>query len=199
VQDLAWLGDDLVPLLLTVRARWDDGGSQDFRSRLGRAGELLVAEVERAAGQEVTVVSEVSDYYGYDVESRCPVSGHTRCLEVKTTLNTTDGSFYISRHEAETAEHLADRWFLIQAILNGAEAREARYLEVLSVAEFRTMPGVQLLEMLPDDTEYSSWNESAKVAIPTDLWSPYESLRAAGASLVRPIPNPVLQHESHEL
>lgn len=109
--------------MLRVARKFDVAG-RDARNRaLGRAGERLVAERERAtltqqgrgdlADRVRWVSEEDGDGLGYDIAS-FDLSGQPRLIEVKTTNGWERTPFHITRNELEVTEERRSEWCLFR-------------------------------------------------------------------------------------
>ncbi|MFI4976467.1 MAG: DUF3883 domain-containing protein [Caulobacterales bacterium] len=103
--------------------RWDPS-ERDFRNRaLGKAGEALVLNFERARlsvldradlARKVRWVSqEDGDGAGYDIHSFDP-AGHDRLIEVKTTRGGRTTPFFLTRNERSLADERPDAFRLFR-------------------------------------------------------------------------------------
>ena len=109
--------------MLGIARRFDAAGRDERNRALGRAGEALAFEHERAVladagrddlAREVRWVSEEEgDGAGYDIASFTP-AGKTRLLEVKTTRGWERTPFYISRNELRVSEAKHEEWRLFR-------------------------------------------------------------------------------------
>ena len=88
---------------------------------LGRAGELLVLDYERARlsqlgehrlAQKIEHVAEtIGDSVGFDVRS-FDVGGKERLIEVKTTKSRIETPFFVSRNQLETSQGVGQQYHL---------------------------------------------------------------------------------------
>lgn len=109
--------------LLAVARRFDVAGRDERNRALGKAGEHLVFQRERAQlrhrgrddlAKRVRWVShEDGDGAGYDIFSFTP-EGIDRLIEVKTTNGWERTPFHISRNELEVAEARRNEWYLFR-------------------------------------------------------------------------------------
>jgi hypothetical protein len=155
---LAWLGDELEPLLLDAgQAIRDEEGIQ-FRRRFGAAAELIVLAAKRLAGADPLHVSSWSDTYGYDIECRQPLER----IEVKAATTRTRDVVNLSRNEFEKSRRYGAEWRLVQVVFAGA-AFLADRVGVAHVEEVRELRIGALDELIPPDTDTFRWTESAEV------------------------------------
>ena len=127
--------------MLGIAARFDAAGRDERNRALGRAGESLVFDRERAVlagagrgdlAREVRWVSvEDGDGAGYDIASFRP-DGRPRLIEVKTTNGWERTPFHISRNELAVSEERRGEWRLFR-LWNFS--REPRAFELLPPLE----------------------------------------------------------------
>ena len=127
--------------MLGIAARFDAAGRDERNRALGRAGESLVFDRERAVlagagrgdlAREVRWVSvEDGDGAGYDIASFRP-DGRPRLIEVKTTNGWERTPFHISRNELAVSEERREEWRLFR-LWNFS--REPRAFELLPPLE----------------------------------------------------------------
>lgn len=114
----------LDPVALQLIARRIDAADRDARNRaLGRAGEALVVERERAllrqygrddlARRVIWSAQDEGDGLGYDIASFEP-DGAPRLIEVKTTNGWDRTPFHITRTELAAADRHRDSWRLLR-------------------------------------------------------------------------------------
>lgn len=109
--------------MLGIAQRFDAAGRDERNRALGRAGEALALEHERAVlagvgrndlARAVRWVSEEEgDGAGYDIASFTP-TGENRLLEVKTTRGWDHTPFYISWNEFAVSEARREEWRLFR-------------------------------------------------------------------------------------
>ena len=109
--------------MLRIARKFDVAGRDERNRVLGRAGEELVMERERATlagagrrdlAQRVRWVSEADgDGAGYDIASFAP-DGRPRLIEVKTTNGWERTPFHITRNELAVAEERRTEWVLFR-------------------------------------------------------------------------------------
>lgn len=162
---LEWLEPDLDDVLLDVHA---DVGTVDrtpLRKAIGDAAELLVfAALDRAGAQPVHV-ARLSDSYGYDIETRKPVSR----IEVKAAGATTRGSFHISRNEFDKSQRYGVEWHLVQVVFSSA-ALVADTVDSSHVEGVFELSSDALAATVPADSPGFMWTESAYVTPPQTSW-----------------------------
>ena len=162
---LEWLEDLRDPLLIDIKKSNDQAGH--FRAWLGAVGESLVVTSERQSGRSVTQVSRISDSIGFDIDSLGP--GGRRCIEVKTSLESTAERFFISRNETSKALSLGVNWYLVQIILRSNTATDDQ-ITPAHVVGSRLLKASDLLQMLPSDTITGVWMDSARIMPPKEAW-----------------------------
>jgi hypothetical protein len=104
----------------------------DLNRQLGRAGEQLVADLEKqrllAAGRPdlaarvVIVATEWGDGAGYDVLS-FSTKGEKLHIEVKTTAGGKDRTFLLTANELATSERLENRYWLYRVFKAKGQAK----------------------------------------------------------------------------
>jgi hypothetical protein len=157
LEALSWIGDDLEQLL--IDAAGSDLPTQDItRLGVGRAAELVVLGALAARGEHPLHVSEISDGYGYDIEST--ENGRTRRLEVKGCTGSTSASFHLSRNEFEKSRVFGPEWVVVQVSFADAVliSEEVRPWHVLGIRE---LSSADVMEMVPPDPEEFRWETSA--------------------------------------
>lgn len=166
--DLAWIEPELELMLLDAYdgmvAREDDG----FRKAMGEAAELVVLAALRHAGANPTQVSRLSDTYGYDIE--CPGIKTDR-IEVKAASRASMAQFHISRNEFEKSARYGREWRLVQVVFSG-KAFVSNRLDASHVETVRVLRHGVLQDLVPEDTPYFKWSESAQMSPPDDAWDP---------------------------
>lgn len=173
---LRWLGEALGPIVLDA---WISiGGSSTTRDRLGRIGEQVVVENERALGYTVEHVALVSDSFGFDVLSRA--GSTTRRIEVKATTSNRAGCFFLSKNEAATATRFCQEWLLVQVVLHPRVVVNGGILSLGDVEGALVLDAPAVLSSLLHDTPHCRWVESVEVSIPADSWGQYQLLLGTG-------------------
>jgi hypothetical protein len=165
---LAWMGRDLEHILQSVILPQDRHFTYEV---LGRIGEELVLEAERNAGKTVRHVSVISDNYGYDLESA--MGEEMRCIEVKCTLESKAGRFFLSRNEYQQSRRLAATWILVQVVLRGDAVWTTPYLDTNSVATIRFLSSDMISQEIIKDNANCSWQDTVEFQIPDNIWGMY--------------------------
>jgi hypothetical protein len=163
---LSWLEPDLDRMLQLSYQQslpYDDGSDA---KAIGDAGELFVLAALRHAGARATHVAQFSDAFGYDIEVSVP---DRQRIEVKTASPKTAGQFFLTRNEFMSCKLHRSEWRLIQVVFSSA-AFIAEELNRSHVTGFYTLASVSLLSIIPPDTEYFIWQESAKLRPGKDAW-----------------------------
>ena len=170
-RDLEWLGDFRDPILIDLHRVCGD--VEEYREWLGEIGENLVVTIERHRHRRVRHVAQISDAFGFDVES-VGADGR-KCLEVKTALESNADRFFISKHEVRTAAANSEEWCLVQVVLRSTAATEGliKLREVLCV---RFLDASRVIALTPIDTSTGEWIESARISPTHDSWAvwPFE-------------------------
>ncbi|MEP7377618.1 MAG: DUF3883 domain-containing protein [Chitinophagaceae bacterium] len=104
--------------------------------RIGDLGEIWVYEQEKKKlsengftklAEKVTHISnDNGDGTGYDIESY-DINGNKIFIEVKTTKNSFNSTFYISRNELERSKREGDSYYLYRVYNFNDETNEAEY------------------------------------------------------------------------
>jgi hypothetical protein len=94
------------------------------RARIEKAAMGAVMAAEQALGFDPKDVS--TEKRGYDIESRDPLTGHLRFLEVKGRAKGAD-TVTVTRNEIITALHVPDRFILAVVEVDGDTAATPRY------------------------------------------------------------------------
>lgn len=144
LEGLAWLRPQLEQLLLDASHSVLQP-SDHLQLGLGRAAELIVfAALERLHASPVHL-SEISDRFGYDIESAL---GSTRRWEVKACTERTSGTFHLSRNEFEKCRLYPDEWRLVQVEF-APNALTAEFLTASHVASIRELPAGEVHALAP--------------------------------------------------
>ena len=168
LEELSWLDPDLDALLLEVAAAQNRGDRDDIRKQLGDAAELAVFDSLNRKGLKPLHVSRISDAFGYDIECR---SIRIDRIEVKASSETTRGRFLLSRNEYEKSLQYGSQWRLIQLVfLNKAFVN--KQFDSLNVAGAFQLREGTLQQVVPVDTEWFRWVDSAELTVPSTYWLP---------------------------
>lgn len=133
---------------------------------LGRAAELAVVAALDATGASPVHVSEISDRFGYDIEStRSTISR----WEVKGCTELTANGFHLTRNEYEVSQRFPKEWVLVQVQFD-ASALVADEVNATHVTSIREVHAPMLETMVPSDSEYFRWESSAFVSPPVGAW-----------------------------
>lgn len=178
---LAWMGRDLIHVIGSVISR--DGGSI-VRDAFGRIGEHFVLAAERSAGHDVRHVSPISDTYGYDVESQR--GGRLTCIEVKSTVETKAGRFFLSRNEYEVSRTLCDSWMLVQVVLRGEFVFRDGILDVSAIRAVNWLQSATVAVEIVADRKNCQWRDAVEFNIAAEQWKRYD-LRPQHWSLENPL------------
>jgi Domain of unknown function (DUF3883) len=165
---LRWLEPDLDDMLMFAFEKQTASSSDIIAAEIGHAGELFVLAALRYAKMTARHVSLFSDSYGYDIE----VSRPTRLrLEVKTAGPRTSDRFHLTRNEFAACKRYGCDWILVQVVFNSS-AFIAHELSSVHVAGINTLESQAVESIVPPDTRYFSWEESARLTVPAELWRP---------------------------
>ena len=168
---LAWLGADLIPLILDVHDALTSRTDDELRKQIGNAGELAVLSALRRAGHDPIHVALVSDVYGYDIEY--PTISSVSRIEVKSAFQSTSDRIFVSRNEFDKACAYGISWKLIQVVFSSGIIlqRKATVADVLTIRE---LPSAALQALAPADSAYFSWTEGAEFKPGAARWSSSE-------------------------
>lgn len=167
LEGLRWLGLDLERLLL------DAAPPKSPRDNLlglgvGRAAELVILAALTNGGESAVHVSEISDRFGYDIES-ADESG-VRRWEVKGCTAVTAGNFHLSRNEYEKCRVFESEWTIVQVQFASA-ALIADFVVSDHIANVRELTSAQVTSLIPLDTDHFHWESSARVDPPPQAWA----------------------------
>jgi hypothetical protein len=114
---------DELDQMMAVARKFDVAGRDERNRVLGRAGENIIYDHEKAtlrsagrqdlAGKVRWVSQDEGDGAGYDIASYTP-EGQPRLIEVKTTNGWERTPFHISRNELAVAEARRDAWQIVR-------------------------------------------------------------------------------------
>ncbi len=166
LDSLDWLRPELEQLLLETAFELARS-TETLKLGVGRAAELVVFAALAAAEAAPVHVSEISDQFGYDIET---ASGSPRRWEVKGCTTLTSSGFHLSRNEFDTCRRFGDQWRLIQVVFEPA-ALTAKQLTVLHVAAIRELPPVELTKIAPPDGGGFYWETSARMEPSAGAWT----------------------------
>ncbi len=164
IEALSWIGSDLDELLLDVYSVGVPDSA--LLSAMGEAAELLIVAALSHAGSTPMQVSKLSASYGYDIEclSRPPDR-----IEVKAASQLSQNRFHISRNEFDKSSQYAKEWRLVQVVFTGAAFVTDRITQS-HVAVVRQLKETVLSAVVPRDTAYFRWSESAEITTTIDDW-----------------------------
>ncbi|WP_161494149.1 DUF3883 domain-containing protein [Microcella alkaliphila] len=168
LEALSWIGDDLEQLLIDA-ARNDPPTQEIIKLGVGRAAELVVLGALAASGEHPLHVSEISDGYGYDIEST--ENGRIRRLEVKGCTGSTSASFHLSRNEYEKSRYFGSEWMVVQVSF-ADEVLVSEEIRPWHVLGIRELSSADVLELVPPDPEEFRWEKSALLTPKASRWRP---------------------------
>ena len=166
LEDLSWIEPELDDFLLNVSALSQHYVDEAFSKRLGDAAELFLLAAFNLADARPIHVARVSDTYGYDIE--CHGAGVDR-VEVKAASSSTRGRFHLSRNEFDKSVMHGREWRLIQLTFSNHAFIDDE-LNISHVDSIRELRSEALLEIIPSDTAYFRWTESALIMVPDRYW-----------------------------
>ena len=166
LEALEWLRPELEYILLTCAP--SGSPSRDTTALgIGRAAELAALAALTASGTVATLVSAVSDRFGYDIES---TSGDIlRRWEVKGCTGRTSSTFHLSRNEFDKCCSYGSEWAVLQIEFR-SEALVAEEILAEHVAAVRELSAADLVACVPSDSAWFRWEESSRVSPPVDAW-----------------------------
>ena len=154
---------------------------------LGSIGEQLILNAEQNSGRRVRHVSLLSDTYGYDLES---VAGNEmQCIEVKCTVQTRAGRFFLTRNEYEQSRRLRRDWILVQVVLRSDMIWTASYLNATCIAAIHWLSSDTIFREIVKDNTNCAWEDTVQFKVPDNMWQEYEN--RLECVLMR-IPNPLV-------
>jgi hypothetical protein len=167
LEGLSWLRPELDQLLIDATCRRSEVSDQ-FALGLGRAAELTIFAALDHLGTSPVHVSEISDRFGYDIES---AQGPARRWEVKGCTTRTSASFHLSRNEFDTCQRHPDEWRLVQVAFT-AGALTAKFLTKSHISTIRELTAGSLVEIAPSKNSTFYWETSARMTPPLRAWVP---------------------------
>lgn len=163
---LSWLGDELERLL--VDAAYIDPQSPDtVKLGVGRAAELVVLAALVQRGEYPLHVSEISDRFGYDIESTH--NGSIRRYEVKGCTSSTSASFHLSRNEFEKSKLFGVEWRIVQVAF-ADEVLVSEAIHPRHVLGIRELSSAEVVTLIPPDLEEFRWETSALLMPDPGRW-----------------------------
>lgn len=162
---LAWLQPELDKLLIDAAANYGESAS-GIAVGIGRAGELAIFAALTEAGACPIHVSEVSDRFGYDIES---TADGVRRWEVKGCTQSTAGAFHLSRNEFDKSQTYGREWTLIQVEF-ASEALVAERVVAAHVLNIRQLSAGEILSLVPPDSQRFRWEDSAWLRPVAEAW-----------------------------
>jgi len=166
LQGLSWLRPELDQLLVDAANRPSEL-SDIIALGLGRAAELTILATLDNLETSPTHVSEISDRFGYDIET---VRGPALRWEVKGCTTKTSGSFHLSRNEFDKCQRYPDEWRLVQVeFVPGALTAE--FLTESHISTIRELLAGDLIDLAPAETGPFYWETSARMAPPESAWA----------------------------
>jgi hypothetical protein len=167
LEDLGWIEPGLDEFLLSANSLAQRLLDDSFAKKLGDAAELILLAAFNLAGANPVHVAKVSDAYGYDIECR---GTSTERVEVKAAGSSTRGSFYISRNEFDKSQAYGCEWRLIQLTFSNHAFIDAE-LNISHVESLLELSSEALRELVPSDTKFFRWTESARIIVPDRYWN----------------------------
>jgi hypothetical protein len=165
-RQLSWMEEDMLAILAEAATHNVDPAL----AALGEVGEEVVLATTRQTTADAIRVSLISNAYGFDILVPATRAAKQRRLEVKCTLDTQDGGFFLSRNEFEASRRWPAEWSLIQVILNANAFWNSRLLGPSSIMTCRSLAAADILNIVLPDTSECSWQESVRCTAPTDSW-----------------------------
>lgn len=167
LMSLGWLEPDLDDMLMLAYEQQCSSSATMISEDIGRVGELFVLAALRYGGATATHVSLFTDSVGYDIEVSRPARLR---LEVKAAGPKTAGRFHLTRNELAASRRHGREWLLVQIVFNSAAfltpELNATHVEGMKVIDSEVIEPI----ILPD-TPYFSWETSARLTVPADMWT----------------------------
>jgi hypothetical protein len=167
---LLWLEPSLDEMLQLAWRQNTSPTALDRAKQIGDAAELFVLASLRHVGWSASHVAKFSDSFGYDIEVRHPF---LQKIEVKAAGPKTIGEFFLSRNEFRACREHLDEWRLVQVTFTSA-AFIAKQLDISHVACVNEINAAAIMSIVPPDTDYFSWQESAKLRTPNEPWQSWK-------------------------
>lgn len=168
LEAIAWLGDDLEPIIVAVHNKLYGASDEHFRKALGDAGELAIMSAYRGRGDRPRHVSLVSDRFGYDIELGTLAQMHG--VEVKSAVAATAGRIMLSRNEYEVAQRMGSRWKVAQVIFS-SKVVATRSATKADVEAIRELSSEALSSLAPSEDKGFRWIEAAEFRPSPHVWT----------------------------
>jgi hypothetical protein len=168
IESLEWLRPELEQLLLDA-ALTGTPRSNLLALGIGRAAELAVLEALTDSGRSAIHLADISDSFGYDIESTNDTG--VRRWEVKAGTERTAGTFHLTRNEFEKCAAYRSEWTIVRVEFAGA-ALVAEHVTAADITRVQELPAAELLALVPLDTDHFHWETSALVTPPAHAWAP---------------------------
>lgn len=192
LRELDWLRPELDTLLVDASRR---SGAHDtsLKLGLGRAAELVVFETLQSLGRRPVHVADVSDRFGYDVETAV---GPIRRWEVKASVEATSHRFHLTRNEFDKSQRHGAEWAVVQVEFSAVVFLDAPIAKP-DIRAVRLIDSSTLARLVPEDTDHFCWIENAivspgpidwiesRLSIPDQLSLPSISVLAESAASIR--------------
>lgn len=159
LRELDWLRPELDMLLVDASGR-ADARDTSLRLGLGRAAELVVFETLQSLGRRPVHVADVSDTFGYDVETAV---GPVLRWEVKGSVEASSYRFNLTRNEFDKSQRYGAEWLIIQVEFSARIFSDAP-IGKKDIRAMRTIDSSALARLVPKDTDYFRWADNAVVA-----------------------------------
>lgn len=163
---LEWLQPELEQILIDVSGNYPVTTGV-LALGVGRAAELVVLAALEGAQRSPIHVSEISDRFGYDIET---AAGEPRRWEVKGCTERTAGTFHLSRNEFNKCRLYGGDWRLVQVEFLGA-AVVAEHLTAEHVAGIKELSADEILGLAPPDSDEFLWEASARMTPRRLAWA----------------------------
>jgi hypothetical protein len=168
MEGMAWLQPELEQLLLSAAPR-TSLDNDPLALGIGRAAELVVFGALTHSGGSAIHVSGISDRFGYDIESTQGTG--VRRWEVKGCTERTASAFHLSRNEFEKCRAFGPEWTVVQVEFAGA-ALVAEHVTAAHISKVRELPAIEVVGLVPPDSNHFVWETSAVVTPPPQAWAP---------------------------
>lgn len=181
LSQLQWLDDDLELVIKGAFYQLYSSSNDLLLKQLGDAGEFAVVSALSKAGYQPQHVALISDSYGYDIS--CEIGSIKSQIEVKACVPTTQGTFYLSRNEFDTACRQPDIWKLVQVTFSSS-IFVSKNVTTCDIVQIRELPASAILTLAPQSSTRFRWCDTAKFKPKPESWSEL-SLRPADQFLFK--------------
>ncbi len=183
--ELEWMGSDLEPILASLVSPPSDDA---ILKTLGDFGEAAVMAAETRRGRDVLQVSEISDHYGYDLESADNKLGDILRLEVKAAVSTRPDVFYLSRNQFRVARVFDSSWRLVQVVFDASDFWTKQVIDRKSIYLLRYIDAATLHSLAVQDLPQCKWQGKLRFKLGAKHWVDYPHRPPTNWSIQAPLP-----------